>query len=306
MSPASPARLRGPSTSTILCVALLLGALPSLLSLAPLPAMEADPPEVEVLGPRRGLAALEAERRPMLLLVVPEAQRGAVDLWWSELGKGTLRRIAKGFLVVRIDLDGEGAWGAEAPPVEGETPAPWEKVRARTWLTGRIGEVTDRPLLLLLDCAGAPVARSDDELPKDAALKKGLSRTAALSQQRLRSIVEVERGLEVVGIAAKKRRFREACQTFQKLRELDLPSDHPVAEARESRFLDLKKEYDAAFAVARDLEQKDQLTRSLDEYEKVLRDFPLREWDREVRTRIGIVLGRLNGPIGGGLQGGGR
>ena len=289
----------------IAALALLAGLLPHV----PASTAEAapDPVPVETVGPRRGLARMRAERRPVLLVVAPAASRAAVDTWWGDFGNATRKRLARGFVVIRLDLDAEGKWTPEDPPTEGETPQPWSEAAARTFITERLGEIGERSIIALFDCAGVLVAREDGDLPRESTLKKGLGETASRSARRERDLKTVEKGIEIVGLALKQKKTREACQTFTKIRAIDLPLDHPVAEARNGRYDELKEAYDTAFAVARKLEKDEKYSEALDTYERVLRDFPLAEWDDEVRARIGIVLGHIHGPVrGGGIGGSGQ
>ena len=258
----------------------------------------ADPaPEpLPALAAERGLARAEAERKPIVViaLAAPAADGYRVGLAKS-LRASTREKLAEDYIVIEVIIGDGGAWPPSEPAGPAEKPAPWSAERAKSFLEGRLGRLGDAPLLALLDFCGTALVRFDGEPPSEAKLKKALRAAAAANEKRAKTFAEAEKLLEQVGLALKRKLYTEACRTTVTLRAIDLPLDSKPAIARQERFAELETEFAARVAVAKKLEDEDQLAEAVAELDRILQEFPLPEWQDELRRKIGVLWRKIYG-----------
>jgi len=265
---------------------------------APEPPARADdaPAPLVALGAERGLARAEAERKALVVIVLPAA---IAETYRTELVKSlrasTRERLAESFVVVEVVLIEGGAWPPSEPVGPAEKPQPWTSERSRGFLEGRLGRLGEPPTLALLDFAGTLLARFDGEPPAESRLKKALRGAAAANEKRAKSFAEAEKLLEQLGLALKRKQYTEACRSLIALRAIDLPSDSKPALARQERFAELEEAYAARVATAKKLEDEDHLAEAVAELDRILQEFPLPEWQDELRRRIGILWRKIYG-----------
>ncbi len=291
---------------------LLFGILALLLSVvaAPRECAAADPPEpLQGVSAERGLARVEAERKPCLVIVIPVA---ASEEFRAELARkirGSTRSLVdEEFVTIEVIL-GEGrAWPKAEPAGPEETPIPWPTTRARAFLEGRLGQLGDAPVVSILDFAGTLLVRFDGEPPAEPRLKKAIRAARAANANRKKQFVEAETGIEKFGISLKRKQYSAACRFFMEVRQIDLPLDSKPVADRDKFREDLEKAYKDRIAKVKKLEEKNEFAQAVAEYEKILQEFPLPEWQDEMRSRIGALWRKIYGPNppGGGGPGGGQ
>jgi hypothetical protein len=281
-----PSRFRSP--------ALLLSLLPSLTPGAV--ARAADPPEpIATVSAERGLAIAEAERKPCLVIALPEGSAESHRATLAErLRESSRAKLAEDFVVIEVILGAERAWPAAGPP--SGTPEPWSSERARGWLEGRLGRLGDAPVVAFLDFSGVLLARFDGDPPGEAKLKKALRGSYAANEERRKVFAGAEKGLEQIGLALKRKLYADACRIDIELRKLDLPLESKPCLEREARHEELEQAWRARLEEASKLEEKEKLAEAVVEYDKIIREFPIPERQGEVRQRHGRLLRKIYGP----------
>ena len=259
-----------------------------------------------VLDPGRALARAEEERKPILLIAGPASGREKLAEWRAGWSKSTQKRLSKEFLVIEVIVT-EGEWPTAEPAGEEETPAPWDRARARSFLEKRLGQLGEDSVIAILDFSGEIVDRSDGKIPRSTAFKKALRQALNDNEAQKKAFAKVEKGNEIVGLALKKKKYREACQTFLKVREVKIPLESKPAIDRQERYRGIQTAYESRIQEAKKFEDNNDLGTALAEYERILTEFPIPEWQDELRARIGTLYRKIYGNPGGGTgTGGGR
>ena len=271
-----------------------------LTSLAPT-ALAADPSPV--LDPGRALARAEVERKPILLLAAPETGREALLDWRSGWSKSTAKRLSKEFLVIEVII-AEGKWPVAEPSGEGETPQPWDLPRARAFLEQRLGQLGTGSVVALLDFSGEVIDRSDGSLPKSSSFKKALRKALSENEVQKKAFAKVEKGNEVIGLALKKKKYRDACRAYLQVRSIKIPLDSKPASDRQERYRSIQSAFEDRNREAKKFEDDNDLGTALAEYERILAEFPIPEWQEELRAKIGRLYREIYGNPGGGVGGG--
>lgn len=248
--------------------------------------------------PGIGLATAAENGSPVLLLLVApsgdEFEREALEL----LDHRSLTRTLTNLEAVRLRFkrsdDGEILW----PPWgdEDEKGQGWNRERVRGHLEGGLGILGEASLLCLLDSYGQPLVRFDKRLPNRSKLRKALSAAVKVCNQQATLARKVAVELAKVGVAIERKKYADACRLMLPLEEIALPRVAPVLAERDRLREKLEKNFRLRLAAAEKLEKENKLGEAAADYEKVLREFPIPGWQREVRERIGRVWRKIQGP----------
>lgn len=275
-------------------LAVLLGGVLVFLAV-PLAAVS---PVGEWQDPEIGLPRAAEKGSPVLLLLVApsddEFEREALEL----LGHRSLAKALAGLEAVRLRFvrsdDGKIKW---PPEVDGEKKDQrWDRARVRDHLERGLGILGEGSLLCLLDSYGQPLVRYDRRLPGRSKLRKGLTSAVKVCNLQASLARKVAVELAKVGVAIERKKYADACRLMLSLEEIALPRVAPVLTERDRLRDKLEKKFRLRLAAAEKLEKGNKLGEAAADYEKVLREFPIPGWQREVRERIGRVWRKIQGP----------
>jgi hypothetical protein len=264
-----------------------------------------DPVEpIPSVSAERGLALAVQDRKPLLVIAIPGEVASEYRLELAEkISESTRKRLAKEFITIEIVLGEKGAWPESEPGGPEEKPTPWPSATARSYLENRLGRLGEAPVIAVLDFAGILLVRFDGEPPSSSRIKKAVRGARSLNHGRKKVFEAAEKVLEQLGLALKRKQYKDACRLLIKVREFDLPLDSKPAIDREEREELLAGAYRQRVKEVEKIESKDQLAQAVAEYEKVLQQFPLPEWQSAIRLRIGVLWRKIYGrnpPVPGG------
>lgn len=225
---------------------------------------------VEFWAVKLGLASAKEARKP-LLFVYGGAQP---DEFWASIEKriiGANKKTLKHFVAVVIPR-----------------PVP----RSAQEL---LGGIQQEPVIALADFRGTVLKRWDKDAPGPgnfrSMVKKVRLHNAKLAQQFKRA----EELIAKSRYALKQKKYKQATLLFLQTEELPLPSGSAPVQERKKLRDEIDEVIDERRKKGKSLEDKEDLIGAINEYEKIMNDFPLPDVRNELRKRVRELWSKLRG-----------
>ena len=263
-----------------------------------------EPIEHRWVDPEEGLPrALELQQPILLLVESPRDPQPKVALEQELLNRSTARAMKKVISVrvlLRADPDGGWQWPLETTTSdEKDQSQRWSRARVRRLIEKNLGNPKGDTVIAVLDMFGRRKAQVVGKKISPSALRKALKLATRECVVLSRKMDVADRLVDKATLLLQRDNTADCCRQLEEAQKLDLPIEAPPEQRRIEVLGLLEKRWREAMARAKQLERKNRLGEAASAYEKILKDYPHDPWEKEIRTEIGRVWRRIQGPGGG-------
>ena len=254
--------------------------------------------------PELGLArALKLSQPVLLVIESPADPAPMVALEEQLLSRSTARALEK-VVAIRVLLraarDGGWEWPPETKPTDPQQSSErWSRTRVRQLIEKTFGKPKGDTTIAILDLFGRKRAQLEGKKISGSALRKALKLASRECTVWSRKMAGQTQLVDKATLLLQRKDTAGCCRQLEQAAKLKLPVEAPPEQRRLEVLGLVEKQWRQEMAKAKELDRKNRLGEAAAAYEKILKDFPHDPWEKEVRTEIGKVWRRIQGPGGG-------
>lgn len=228
--------------------------------------------------------------------------RGEVEWWTLDVGLERAKKERRALIFVYAGAQPDAFWEEISERVIGnnkktlehyvaiEVPRPVPRAGIEI-----LGGLQEESVVAIGDFRGTILKRWDGEAPGPGNFRSNIRKVLTRNQQLAIYFKKVEDQIAKSRYALKQKKYRECVQLFLETEKMELPAGSELVQARTDLRGEIDEVVDERRKKGQELEDKDDLVGAINEYEKIMNEFPLPDVREELRKRVRDLWAKLRG-----------
>lgn len=228
--------------------------------------------------------------------------RGEVEWWTLDVGLERAKKERRALILVYAGAQPDAFWEEISERVIAnnkktlehyiaiEVPRPVPRAGIEI-----LGGLQEEPVVAVGDFRGTILKRWDEKAPPPGNFRSNIRKVLARNQQLAAYFKKVEDQIAKSRYALKQKKYRECVQLFLETEKMELPPGSELVQTRTELRGEIDEVIDERRKKGQELEDKDDLVGAINEYEKIMNEFPLPDVREELRKRVRDLWAKLRG-----------